>query len=591
MTSGVVLHKLLQKIMLLILGFNTICWIRNKKIRGFSLPTVTIKKQNLFTLLGKKIRDSELRKKINLVKPEVEEITSQEIKYSLNPDRPDLFSSSGLARALKGFLAIETGLRVYEVEKGTLSVKAKEVNTRPYIGCAIVKELELNESIVEELMEFQEALHTTIGRNRRKMAIGLHDLEFISPPIQYLPSPPEKKMTPLQVSEQMTLREILAQHPKGRKFGKLLQSNKEYPTIIDTEGVFSFPPIINSNRTQITQDTSDIFIDITGTSLSVIRNTMSILVTSLADRNGKIEKINVNYPPITRSFPNLEVQNEIINEENANKLVGMELSSKKIVDLLEKMRYGVEIVENDRIKVLIPPYRSDILHPVDIMEDICIAYGFNEIALEPAETSTIGSAHPIESFTNKVREIVIGLGFQEVMNPTLVNESTLTKKMQQENTNAVEIANPVSEEYKICRNRLLPSLLEFLSKNIHLPFPQKVFEIEDVIVTDRTHDTKTKNVKKIAAVISDHKVGYSDIRAHLDAILQNFCENHVVKPVKNPSFITGRVGKIIIKEKDSKKKLGILGEFHPKVLVNFGLEKPVAGLELNLGDFALFTRD
>lgn len=548
------------------------------------MPTIRLKKRDLLKLVDKRLSDGDLKELLNKIKPEVEEITSERVIYELNPDRPDLFSSPGLARAINGFLGLETGFPRYETDKADVTVKVEHVKTRPYIACAIVEDVKLTAAIVEELMNFQEVLHKTLGRNRRKVAIGLHNFRAIQPPIHYVSSSPSKEMVPLQMPKKVSLQKILAEHPKGTKFSHLVEGNGKYPTIIDQEGIFSFPPIINSKRTKLTRNASNIFIDVTGQDLSAISDTMNVLITSLAERGGKIRRVKLEYPEQVMTFPKFEQKEMVLDEKYINKLIGVDLSPKEVIELLEKMRYGAEVEEEGKVKVVVPPYRPDILHPVDIIEDICIGYDFDTLTPEPSGTASIGGSHPIEAFSSEVRDTMTSLGFQEAMNPTLISKEILTEKMllEEDKIKVAELSNPVSEEYEILRNQLLPSLLHFLSKNTHRSFPQKIFELENVVIIDESSDTKTRNVKRLSAVISDHEVGYSDVRANLDALLQQFGLDYRIESTKHPSFIPGRAGLIIIKNKEKEKKLGLLGEIHPQVLVNFKIEKPTVGMELNI---------
>lgn len=548
------------------------------------MPTITLKKRDLLKLLDKRLSNGDLKEILNKIKPEVEEITSKQVIYELNPDRPDLFSSPGLARAINGFLGLETGFPRYETDDADITVKVEHVKARPYIACAIVEHVKLTAAIVEELMNFQEVLHKTLGRNRRKVAIGLHNFRDIHPPIRYVPSSPTEEMVPLEMSKKMSLQKILAEHPKGKKFSHLIEDNGKYPTIIDQAGIFSFPPIINSKRTKLTRNTSHIFIDVTGQDLSAISDTMNVLITSLAERGGKIREVKLEYPEQIMIFPKFKKKEKLLDVDYINKLIGVDFSPKEVTKLLEKMRYGTEVNEERKVKVTIPPFRPDILHPVDIIEDICIGYDFDELSPEPPGTASVGGSHPIETFSSEVRNTMSGLGFQEVMNPTLMSKEILTEKMllEEEKIKVAELCNPVSEEYEILRNQLLPSLLHFLSKNTHRSFPQKIFELENVVIIDEDIDNKTKNVKKLSAVISDHEVGYSDVRANLDALLQQFGLDYNIRSTTHPSFIAGRVGEIIFKNKEKEKKLGLLGEIHPQILANFKIEKPTVGLEINI---------
>ena len=343
------------------------------------MPTINIDLDELKAMVG--IDDlKEIEYAITQLKGEIKGIEENELIVELEPDRPDILSVEGLARALRGYLEIEIGIHKATLEvlrTSKLEVKVINAKVRPYIACAIVRDLRLDDKAVRSLMRMQEVLHLTLGRNRRKVAIGLHDLRAIKPPIIYTEAKSTDRMIPLDMPIEMSLQEILEKHPKGREYRHLVRNG--YPVYIDKEGIFSFPPIINSERTRVTEETRDIFIELTGIDEKAVKQTLNIITFNLMDRGGKVESIKINYADRKRVdyTPDLKPKIMKIDLNRVLNLIGLNLTVNEVKHLLSKMRFGIGKILNNEIEVIIPPYRVDVMHEVDIAEDIAIAYGYS----------------------------------------------------------------------------------------------------------------------------------------------------------------------------------------------------------------------
>ncbi len=547
------------------------------------MPTLSYDKKDLLSLIGKNLSDEELEEIINSIKPSVEKITDNEIIIEHTPDRIDLFGIEGLARAVKSYLGIETGLKKYFVEEANFTIKVESVPVRPYIAAAIVKNVDLKDETIKSLMNIQEVLHETIGRKRRKVAIGIHDLNKISPPIKYTQTSKESKILPLEYKDEMSLKEVLQKISKGKEYGYLISKSKLWPVYEDALGIFSFPPIINSERTKVTEKTKNLFIELTGTEKNTVKKTLNIIVTNLAERGGIIQGVRLEYDKKTEITPNLNEDVMELDIQYANKWIGLNLSQNDMIKLLERMGYAAIGIGDNKIEVIIPAYRADILHPIDIIEDIAISYGYNNLIPELPNIFTIGRQHPLEKFSGKIRYLLVGLGFQEIIQPVISNFKDQFEKMNLKKQKIVTISNPVSESYNCLRISLIPSLLKSFAANKHVEYPQKIFEIGDVVIFDDREETMTKNIRTLGSGISDTKANFADISATLEALMKSLNFEYDLIAADNPSFIKGRVAEIYMQG----KRIGIVGEINPKVLENWNLEMPVAVFELNLEE--IFT--
>jgi phenylalanyl-tRNA synthetase beta chain len=507
---------------------------------------------------------------------------SVEIK---DTNRADLWSIEGLVRTLRLLLGLDKGLKQYVAGRSVAEayVDRRLKNIRPYIGCSITKNVRLTDPIIRAIMQLQDKLDHTLGRDRRRTSIGLYDFDLTNPPFNYtVAKPTEVSFVPLGFDKEMNLKEILKQHPKGLEYGPIVSGHPVYPILLDNEKkVLSFPPIINSNDLgRVTEETSNILVEVTGTVHETVLNTLKMVTLSLIDRGGKAYSATVHYPHdnLTVVTPSFETDRMNLDIEYANRVLDLHLAAKQIAELLVKAGFGVEKLGKDKMTVQIPCYRIDIMHPIDLVEDVAIAYGYNNIKPFWRKLPTKGGARPEQGFLDVTRELMVGLGFQEILTYAITNPENLFKKMNIRKQKIVEIANPKVQTLTCLRSWILPSLMEFLSYNLHIEHPQKIFELGQVTVLDEKAETRTRDDDTLAAAVSHASANFTEIKSALDALFMNIGIQWQIKETKHPSFTDGRVGTAIV----DRTEVGILGEVHPKVLEMWTLENPVAAFELNM---------
>lgn len=533
------------------------------------MVVIEISKRDLLNLIGNDLPDEEIEELLFLIKLEPE-FDGDTIKCELHADRPDMFSVEGVAREIKGFLGLETGLKKYDISDSKVVVKVDNPQVRPFIACAIVKDVVLSDELVKSLMQIQEKLHDTIGRGRKKVAIGVHDYEKIVPPLLYKDVENER-FFPLMGTQEMDVDQILTLHPKGISYAHLV--GKLRPMLYDKEGVASFPPIINSERTKVTVATNSLFIDVTGTDEKAVNEALNILVCNITERGGKIETVNIG----RKRTPDLSPKEMNVEIEEIDKLLGLGLSEKEIEEILERMRYEVKKQRGGKVKIIIPAYRSGILHLVDIIEDVAIGYGYNNIQPILPKLPTIGNQSELTKLTRKTRDLMVGLGFQEILNFILTSRENCFDNMNVQG-DAAEISNPISKEYDICRTWVLPSLVKNLVSNKHRLYPQRIFEIGDCIVLDEKQETKTRTIRKLSGVVSHDAANLTEMKSIVEAVLNYLGYKYEIRDYGHPSFIESRSGEILV----DGKQIGFFGEIHPKVLEKWKLEKPVIGFEIEV---------
>ncbi|MFH7860697.1 MAG: phenylalanine--tRNA ligase subunit beta [Candidatus Aenigmatarchaeota archaeon] len=547
------------------------------------MPTIEVSFKDLCNLIGKKFSLEEMKELVRFAKGEAESVEGDLLKIEVkDTNRPELWSAEGIAREIKGRIKKEKGCPKYKVGKSRVEVivDKKVSKVRPLTVCAVVKGLKIDENVLSQIIQLQEKICTTFGRNRKEVALGVYELDRIKPPIRFTTVKPEEiKFVPLDFEEELTPKEILEKHPKGKEYGHLLKGFKEYPIFIDSRNeVLSLPPIINSNYSgKVTTKTKNVFIECSGFNFNFLVPALNTIVTALAERKGKVESVEVVYPEKTLITPDLKPRKAEISLDYINRISGLSLTQAQACELLEMARYDA-IAKGNKIEVLYPAYRQDIMHSRDIVEDILISYGYSKIEPNYPKIHTMGKIDELEEISNSVAEVMIGLGFQEILSYNLTSKENLFKKMNRKEEALVEIENPVSSSWSVFRTWLLPNLLEFLSSNKHVEYPQKIFEIGDCVVIDETREGKTREIRKLACAISDTKASYEDISSFLDSLLSSFGISYKLKPIEHESFVQARVAGIFV----GNKQVGFLGEIHPLVLENWNLEMPVAAFEVEI---------
>jgi phenylalanyl-tRNA synthetase beta chain len=518
--------------------------------------------------------DEKMQEKIALFGTPIEEIKNDEISVDISPNRPDLLSYSGFRRAFLTFIGRRSGIknyRVYPPEKGyKITIENSVKKIRPYTACAIVKNLKLNENSLKEIIDLQEKLHFTLGRKRKKFAIGIYPLDKIKLPIVYTSREPDKiKFAPLNSNKIMSGLEILQKHPTGEEYASLLAGKERFPIFIDSnKKILSMPPIINSQEVgKVTEKTKEVFIECSGFDLNILKRCLNLIVTSLAENGGKIYSMKTNYG----KTPELKNERKKISLENVNKLLGLEITEKQLKSLLEKMGY---FYENEMVEI--PCYRLDILHEVDLIEDIAIAYGYDNFIPEIPKIATIGKENRKETIKRKLSEILIGLNLIEVSNYHLTNKRDQITNMgiPEKNKDLIEVENSKTD-FNLLRENLSSYLLKNLSENIDSEYPQKIFEIGRIFKLEKN---KIKEQDNLALAITPGN--YTELKQVIEYLFRSLdLKIEIKEEEKFPEYlIDGRTGRIIF----NKKNIGYLGEVHPKILRNWKIKMPVSILEISI---------
>jgi phenylalanyl-tRNA synthetase beta chain len=517
-----------------------------------------------------------------------EDAVSIEVKDS---NRPDIWSVEGIARALKGYLGVGRIRPITVAGRSNLNVVVdKRVKPiRPFISTAIVKGLQPTDEALKSWINLQEKLDQTYGRKRKRASIGFYQADLIQSPLSYTVANPDViTFAPLGSEEKESLREIVSTHPKGSEYGEIISQFESWPVLVDgADNVLSLPPVINSNDLgRITTGTRNILVEVTGTNAETVHNTLKIVVSSLAERGGRIYSCLETYAygsPRRLVSPDLSPTAASLSLSHINKLLGTSLGLREASRLAERAGYKTRRGTGDTIRLEIPSYRTDIMHSVDIIEDIAIAMDINKLKPEWPRIWTVGNFAKETDETESVAEIMIGLGFQEVLTYALTSPIAASDITQPSEGGLVELLNPRMTTHTMLRNWLLPSLLETLSHNTHVDYPQRIFEIGPCIGRGENQIHPIQETRRIAAVTIHANAGFTELRSSFDALAENKGRSFHIKETEHPSFLSGRSGVII----SDGREVGVIGEVNPRVIKSWGLNLPAAAFEMEMSALSL----
>ncbi|MFB6092507.1 MAG: phenylalanine--tRNA ligase subunit beta [Haloquadratum sp.] len=548
-----------------------------------------------------------------------------QLQFEFGPDRLDRLSVEGVARSLRYQYGDDRGVHVPDTNDAdfTFVVDEDVPDERPYVTGAIVRDVDLDEAGLESLIQLQEKLHATMGRKRAKGAIGIHDLiaikgevlteERAGNTITYTGVDPEgDTFVPLDSDREMTPAEVLREHPTGETYADIVADYDRYPAIYDELGLFSFPPVINGRRTEVSTDSRDLLVELTGTDQWTIDRMCNIICYALSARGATIEDVEVEYaagsPTGERTLlrPDFEVETKSVSHDRIETMLGVDLEAGEVVDLFE--RSGLDAVVDDAgdagadadadadagdaetvYEVSIPPYRVDVLHPLDLVDDVGRAYGFDELEPRYPDIGTVGGRHERSRLEAATRRVLTGLGFEDLLNFHMTSEAETYDRMRVDpggdylgGGEPVEITEPYSEDYTILRQWALPSLVMVLENNTHRAYPQDLAEVGLVAERDDDVNTHVRERRHVAGVLARNDATYEDAKARLQAICRDFDVDLETPPTAHPSFIEGRAASVVI----DGGAVGVVGELHPEVLVEHDLELPVAAFEFELAALA-----
>ena len=565
------------------------------------MPTITIYKDDFQSLLhqtpsaNRTVAIEELEAWLMLAKGELKGYNHEtgELRIELqDSNRPDLWCCEGIARQVRikqqGQLTPYPFFSEASQSQMQIIVKPGIEQVRPYVAACAARGYRVTTEGLAQLIQTQEKLAEIFGHKRKTVSIGIYQLPKIKFPVTYaLVKPDEARFTPLGMETVMTLSEILMVHPKGLEYGAILAGTGRLPILRDAANQpLSFPPIINSREIGEVQVGDDqLFVEVTGTDLPMVVLTLNIFASNLADRGATIEPIEVQYPRSTslgkRVTTPLDLgKSKTIQIQKVEQALGQELGVHTVARALETYGYEVSAGKGS-VKAKLPPYRQDLMHMMDVVEDVAMSLGYAEFTPVMPAQFTVGGLSDIEHMSDRARELMVGLGFQGIISNILGSPDSYSGRMRLEATEwgrMVEVDNVMSLSFSCLRQWILPSLLRVEAASSRAFYPHRLFEAGDVAIPDAAKELGSRTETILGAVIAHAAAHFSEIHSCLDVLCYYLGKEYSLETVQHPSFLEGRAGRIIV----AGRPVGVIGELHPEVLERWQIAVPVVAFDLNL---------
>ena len=509
---------------------------------------------------------------------DIESQDGDKIRIEYSPNRPDYSTDFGIALGLEGLLGIKKGIQKTNIKKqGKFEIKVDPSvsKIRPFVTGVIARNGTIDDETIKQLMNMQEDLHFGIGRKRKKSSIGLHDLDRISFPLNYTTSTREHSFVPLNSESKHTIDQILSETEVGKNYGWILGDSKNVPIIVDSEGTtISFPPIINASVTAVTTKTKNVLVEVTSLDKDAAEDMLSVVVAILQMAGFEIIQLTISGGK--NSTPRLNSRKIQYDTRLTEQILGLNISTSAMASSLKKCRLDA-IQKGTKIQCTIPRYRFDVFGPMDIVEEIALGYGIDNLTPKLSPSQKLGEKSLMTKKLEIVSKITVGFGFTEALNSSLTSKKILFDFLNRDSSQMISVIDSKSQEHTILRDTILPGLIENLSKNIHESYPQKLFEIGTVFSKAKPiHETIN-----LAGVIAYKESNYSEMKSILQSILKTgFKIDSKTKTPKDnvTTFANGRHSDIFVGE----KSVGTIGEINSDVLDNFKIRTSVVGFEIKL---------
>ena len=509
---------------------------------------------------------------------DIESQDGDKIRIEYSPNRPDYSTDFGIALGLEGLLGIKKGIQKTNIKKqGKFEIKVDPSvsKIRPFVTGVIARNGTINDETIKQLMNMQEDLHFGIGRKRKKSSIGLHDLDRISFPLNYTTSTRGHSFVPLNSESKHTIDQILSETEVGKNYGWILGDSKNVPIIVDSEGTtISFPPIINASVTAVTTKTKNVLVEVTSLDKDAAEDMLSVVVAILQMAGFEIIQLTISGGK--NSTPRLNSRKIQYDARLTEQILGLNISPSAMTSSLKKCRLDA-IQKGTKIQCTIPRYRFDVFGPMDIVEEIALGYGIDNLTPKLSPSQKLGEKSLMTKKLEIVSKITVGFGFTEALNSSLTSKKILFDFLNRDSSQMISVIDSKSQEHTILRDTILPGLIENLSKNIHESYPQKLFEVGTVF-------SKAKPIHEainLAGVIAYKESNYSEMKSILQSILKTgFKIDSKTKTPKDNviTFANGRHSDIFVGE----KSVGTIGEINSDVLDNFKIRTSVVGFEIKL---------
>jgi len=544
------------------------------------MPVVELSYSSLQKLIGNTTK-KQIAESLPFLGLDIESEEKDLVRIEYSPNRPEYSTDFGIALGMQGLLGIKTGaikLKIKKSKQYPISVRPDVAKVRPFVTGIVAKNGKIDDKTIKQLMAMQEDLHFGIGRKRKKSSIGIHDLDKIQFPLVYTTSDRKHKFTPLNSEKELSISEILKTTEVGKDYGELLANSSKMPVILDANNkTVSFPPIINAAVTTVTTKSKNLFVEVTGINKADAEDMLSVVATILQSGGFSLETVSIS--GAKNSTPKLAERKMTVTPSLVNQTLGLDLKTPKIISSLKKSRLDA-VAKGKNIVCTIPAYRFDIFGPMDLVEEVALGYGIQNLEPTITPSKTLGQTSPVSLQLKSLGQTMIGLGYLEVLNSSLTSKRVLCEMANRDPKTIISVLDSKSQEHTILRDSILPGLLENLSKNIHESYPQKLFETGTVFSSDNPI-SETINLSGISA---HQDANFTEIKSVLQSSLKiGFDLEIQTKTTEHPTFEKGHCADVIV----NNKSVGVIGEINSKIIEKYKIRVPVVGFEISLSESVL----
>jgi phenylalanyl-tRNA synthetase beta chain len=334
-------------------------------------------------------------------------------------------------------------------------------------------------------------------------------------------------------------------------------------------------------------------VELTGTDQRAVTLAASIVACDLADNGFTIEPVEINYEydtPFGRTCvtPWYFQEPVFCSLSRIEKYLGEKISAADSVKALARMGVRAEEARDAEsgsqsgpvpgVRAFPPEYRNDFLHAADVMEDVMMGRGLSTFKPLRPRDFTVGRLAPITLFSRRVKGIMAGLGYQEMIYNYLGSKKDLVENMGGSGGRIIRISNPMTENYEYVRDSVLASLLASEAVSGHASYPHRIFETGKVAYRDASENTGTATRQYLGFLQADKEAGFNTAAGQLQTLFYYLSRDYTTAESDDPRFIPGRAASIVYKG----KPIGVFGEIHPAILENWGITVPCAACEMDL---------
>ena len=544
------------------------------------MPVVELSYSRLQKLIGRTTK-KRISESLPFLGLDIESEDNDLVRIEYSPNRPDYSTDFGIALGMQGLLGVKTGaikLKIKKSKKYSIVADPSVSKIRPFVTGIVAKNGKIDDKTIKQLMTMQEDLHFGIGRKRKKSSIGIHDLDKISFPLSYTVSKCDYKFVPLNSEKEMSISDILKYTDVGKQYGSILENSNRVPLILDSnENTVSFPPVINAAVTTVTPKTKNLFVEITGINKEDAEDMLSVVATILQSAGFSLESVDIRGAKNSR--PKLKERKIFVTPKLVNEILGLNLSPSKIVSSLKKSRLDAS-VKGNTIACTIPSYRFDIFGEMDLIEEVALGYGINNLEPVLSPSQTIGQTNTISLKLKSLTQTMTGLGYTEALNSSLTSKRILYDMTNRDSTKVISVLDSKSQEHTILRDSIFPGLVENISRNVHESYPQRLFETGTVFSLDNPISERIN-----FACVSAHKdASFTEIKSVLQSSLKTGFDIEIsTKATSHPSFEKGRCASIQVNDNE----IGVIGEISSKIIEDYKVRVPVVCFEMVLSDVVL----